>query len=377
MRSLQWFPAAVLLTFTAAWAAGCSDDEPPPSSTSTTSASSGGGDGGAGGAGGAGGTGGAMMVCENAPEALVVGTPATFEGTTEGGGDDFSSFCGDTTPASDAPDVVYSFTIPEAGTLTLTAVAASGSSLQPALDVRTVCELAELCAAPANGTATLLGVAYPGTIHVIVDGASGTSGAFELTADLQLAACGDGVVNPGEECDPGAGVQGDPCIDPGQAGECSFIPPLPEQESCPGEVVAVPLGATLLAADEGHFTFGYEDDADGSCAMQMGGDDRVYQLVPAADGMMTVSIGYEADGMTPTCDVGVTLPGCWPRVLYARSDCADPGAEVACALDTLQPMAPESITFPVTAATPVFVFVDGYDVQDYSHGTYNLHLDLQ
>jgi hypothetical protein len=137
------------------------------------------------------------------------------------------------------------------------------------------------------------------------------------------------------------------------------------------------MGATLLAADQGQFIYGYADDADGSCETLMGGDDRVYQLVPAAAGTMTVRIGFEPDGVTTSCSVDVASPGCWPRVLYARSDCADPTAEIACALDPLQPMAPATISFPVTAGTPAFVFVDGYDDQDYSHGTYNLHIDLQ
>ena len=378
MRSFQWLPAAALLTaFTGTWAAGCSDDEEPPSTASTTTTSSTGGPGGAGGAGGSGGAGGAgggMMVCDNPPQALVPGRPVTLDGTTDGQGDDFSSFCGDSTPASDAPDVVFTFTLPEAGTLKLTAVAASGSSIEPALDVRTVCDVAEFCASPADGMAFLALGFGAGTVHVIVDGAPGTSGAFALTAQFDLPVCGDGVVNQGEECDPGIALPDDPCVDPGQPDGCSYVQPLPEQESCPGEVIAVPMGATVVA---GHFLYGYEDDADGSCEALMGGDDRVYQLVPAADGTMTVTIGLEIDGVTPTCEVAVSSPGCWPRVLYARSDCADPVAELACGLDPLEPMAPQTISFPVTAGTPAFVFVDGYDDQDYSHGTYNLHIDLQ
>jgi hypothetical protein len=160
-------------------------------------------------------------------------------------------------------------------------------------------------------------------------------------------------------------------------GECLFETPLPEQEACPGEVIDVPAGTTILAEDQGHHTFGYADDYEGSCALLPGGDDRVYQLVPQATGAMTVSVGYEPDGTTPTCEISVDDPGCWPRVLYARSDCADPASELACGLDQLEPMAPQVLSFPATAGVPVHVFVDGYDDQPYSHGTYNLRIELQ
>lgn len=383
MRSIQWLPVGALLAASAmAWSAGCSDDSDTQTSTSTTttSTSSGGGqggEGGAGGEGGSGGQGGAMMVCNGTPTALNDGEPVTMPGTTDGQGDDFASFCGDTTSTSDAPDVVFTFTLPAEGTLRLTAAATAGSTLQPSLDVRTECEQAKFCAESQGGTATL-GVAVPaGPIYVVVDGVPGTSGAFDLTALFTLPACGDGVVNPGEDCDPGAGAPGDACVDPGLTGECTYIPPPANQDMCPGEVINVSAGLTLLAADQGHFNYGYADDAAGSCAIEMGGADRVYQLVPAVSGTLTASIGYEEDGATSICDVNVADPGCWPRVLYARSTCADPASEIACALDPLQPMAPEEISIPVTAGTPVYLFVDGYDGQAYSHGPYNLIVDLQ
>lgn len=377
MRTRFWLPIACVAAAAWAGAAGCSDDGDGSSSTgpttTTTTTSSGGGEGG----GGAGGAGGGASACDDPAQALAVGEPLTLDGTTEGAADSFSSTCGDTTAASDAPDAHFALTIAAAGTLRLDVSAAAGSALMPALDVRTVCEQAELCAAPAGGAASLAAHVEAGPLHVIVDGAQGTRGAFQLTAELSAPACGDGVVNPGEQCDPGAGVAGDACVDPGQPGECQFVTPQPEQETCPGEGVAVPLGTTVLAADQGHFTYGYADDHEGSCAEQPGGVDRVYQLIPQADGMMTVSVGFEPDGITPSCDIAVESPGCWPKVVYARTSCPDAASEVACGLDPLMPMAPQTLQIPVTSGASIFLFIDGYDAEAYSAGTFNLHVSLQ
>ena len=375
MRRAICIPIAWVMAAAGALAAGCDDDgsstSSSPTTTTTTTTSSGGGEGGAGGAGGG------AAECDSPAQALSPGEPLILEGTTEGAGDDFASTCGDTTPEADAPDAHYALAVSAPGTLRLSVTAASGSALEPALDVRSICEQAELCAAPGGGSAELAGHVEAGTIHVVVDGAGATSGAFQLTAELTAAACGDGVLNPGEACDPGPGAAGDACVDPGQPGECQFVAPLPEQESCPGEVVDVLPGATVLTADQGHFIYGYTDDHEGSCALQPGGVDRVYQLVPQASGQLTVGVGFEPDGVTPSCEVDLEGPGCWPRVVYARTSCADAASEIACGLDQLQPMAPQTLQIPATAGTPVFLFIDGFDGEDYSAGSFNLHLSLQ
>ena len=65
---------------------------------------------------------------------------------------------------------------------------------------------------------------------------------------------------------------------------------------------------------------------------------------------------------------------CWDRALYARTECSLPGSELGYS-DNGMPNV-EAIAFPVIAATPYFVFVDGYDDQPYSAGPFHLRIDL-
>jgi hypothetical protein len=144
---------------------------------------------------------------------------------------------------------------------------------------------------------------------------------------------------------------------------------------CPGTPVSIPLGTTILLASNGNSTVGFNNDFSGSCSLPPGGADRVYQLTPQVSGTMTVSVGFGADGVTSICDVNITDPGCWDRVLYARTACTDAATELACS--DVSATTVETITFPVTAGTPYFVFVDGFDDQSYSSGVFNLKITLQ
>src|SRR5262249_33661682 len=112
----------------------------------------------------------------------------------------------------------------------------------------------------------------------------------------------------------------------------------------------------------------------GGCPQTPGGRDRVFRLVPAASGAMTVKIGYEPDGMTHVCDVDLWGAGCWDMRLYARTDCADPATELDCS--DIAFITPEAIHIDVTAGVPVYVFVDGYDGSIWSTGPFNLEIRL-
>jgi hypothetical protein len=215
--------------------------------------------------------------------------------------------------------------------------------------------------------------AVAGTYYVVIDTVGDTEDTFTLTASATTAACGDAVVSPGEDCDPGAGVPGDGCFDPGDEGECTFEPPPENLDVCPGEGVEIEPGLTRLSAADGYSTDGFIDDYEGSCFLEVGGLDRVFMITPSASGMLDVSIGYEEDGQV-VCDLDVTDPRCWDQMLYARSTCDDEGvSELACSHDG---DGAQDISMLVDAGVPVYVFVDGYDAEDYSRGPFDLDLVL-
>ncbi len=237
----------------------------------------------------------------------------------------------------------------------------------------------------------------PGTYYVIVSGQPHTSGAFTLTATLSGASCGNGIVDPGEQCDPGTNPPAnDGCGAPGTANACQFIAAPAGEDKCPGQAIAVPAGKTMLLASQGMSTYGFVDDYFGTCSVAdgtkpapdggtasgnsdgTGGFDRVFQFTPTMTGTMTVSVGYEADGVTSSCASSQTAVGCWASVLYARSTCSSGSAELACALGLSgADIAPATISFDVTANTPVWVFVDGFNAATYSYGPFNLFVNLQ
>jgi hypothetical protein len=114
-----------------------------------------------------------------------------------------------------------------------------------------------------------------------------------------------------------------------------------------------------------------------------GGLDRVFQITPAASGTLSVSVGYQTDGVTPACNQATEVgPDCWLPVLYARTTCDDAATEIAssCTLGinmTLVTAIPATTSFAVTAHTPYWVFVDGFDDGDYSYGPFNLIVTLE
>ena len=136
-------------------------------------------------------------------------------------------------------------------------------------------------------------------------------------------------------------------------------------------------------------TYGYDDNYKPICTAQIagggrifdGGRDRVFEVVPAKSGTLTAAVGYELDGVTPTCSLNIFDPGCWAKIFYARSACASALAtsEVACSYSFLSPVDPgtNQLVLSVVQGVPVYLVVDGYDGRYYSYGTFNLHLKLE
>jgi hypothetical protein len=271
----------------------------------------------------------------------------------------------------------------------MTVTAAAGSMLKPAVVMRTTAcdkdDTPPFCFDLSPTSESIAMDLKAGNYWFIVSGQGGTNGAFHLTAALTTGVCGDGVVNPGEQCDLGTPwPMNSGCIPPGSAQQCQFMT---NNQPCPGHVVQVAANATNFLADTGNTT-GYMDNNssyinDGTCNTPgmpppagQGAPERVYQLMPMATGMMTVTVGNDTGNMKSFCAESNNMPtvDCWEYTLYARTNCSDTTTELACS----QPAAgPATITFPVTVGTPYFVFVDGLMNDNLSYGYYNLYVALQ
>ncbi len=331
--------------------------------------------GGAGGAGGGTTTGGdpdPSDVCPGESHSLVLdGTQVTLDGTTVGSTDSLDTCW--STPEADGGERIYAFDLSAPGNLHLTLT--HGADLDAALVVRSVCDDAagEYCHDVGEMGEAHSAYRTEQTLYVIVDAQGATAGDFQLIATLETNVCGDGILGGDEQCDVGLGVAGDGCVDPGEADECTSEVADAGSDLCPGEAIAVPAGASSMLASAGFSTNGFVDDYASSCEIEPGGADRVFVLTPAETGTLTVTIGTDATNTTSICADDQSDPACWDHMLHVRTTCDDMGTEVACADD----FDVEELTFAVTAATPVYLFVDGYDAGTYSRGPFNLHFDLQ
>jgi hypothetical protein len=310
------------------------------------------------------------------------GQSVAMMGDTTGAADDVQVFCAKVA----APDVTYSMTITAPGTLTLSLLDAVSVPWNGAFSVRKQgCLIdgnADFCAnlRPAGAGEVFKYAVEPGTYAVIVDGGdAGAAGQFTMTFALAAPVCGDGVRNPGEECDVGA-TSTDTC----DATTCLFKPAaVPSLEACPGFPVAIAAGEDKLI---GQFdTYNAHDDYNGACNHNYGGRDHVFQITPAASGTLYLDTGYDEVGHAycnnPTCWMGAwdCPAGCWNRVLYTRSTCANAATETACDHDRyLTKYVTADLSIPVTAGVPVFAFVDSLSDNEFGFcaGPYYLHARL-
>jgi hypothetical protein len=319
---------------------------------------------------------GGLDTCPGDAYTLAPGTTLQLEGTTSGAADDYVSCFGQT----GGNEVVFAFTLEEAGSLRLTLVDSSGFNAN--IVIRATCDSAtgELCL-PASGFGDVKSVARhfaAGTYFVLIDPLSGAGGDFDLIVSFGEPVCGDAILNPGEVCDVGPAVANDGCGNPGAGNECQLTVPPPGTDQCPGESIGVPSGASSLRAEDGYSTLGYADDAQGSCVVGTGGVERVLALEPAITGTLSVAIGRTDDDASWICQADNASPECWDQFLYARTDCASTDLldELDCA-DEFGLNRGEEISFDVIEGEVVYLFVDGFNSNARSRGPFNLHLDLQ
>jgi cysteine-rich repeat protein len=174
------------------------------------------------------------------------------------------------------------------------------------------------------------------------------SNADECLNTCKEARCGDGYAELGvEECDDGNQNNDDFCTN-----DCKITQP--PDFGCPGAAIGVKQGIdTSVTGDASKAA----DDTSGSCGGNAAGE-VVYQVTPDTNGELAITI----------TGVGATDP-----VLYVREGDCGFGSEVACANAT-GAGGKETVTVPVKAGVPVWVFADGTINQE---GQYGLDFHLK
>jgi len=156
--------------------------------------------------------------------------------------------------------------------------------------------------------------------------------------------CGNGVNDPGEECDDANTTPADGC-----SATCTNENP----DVCPGPAVPLPVGMFVIQGD----TTNANATAGGSPCGGVSSGDFVYAITPAQNGVLTATV--TANGFN--------------ELVYARSSCPGiNGQDIACSMGAV----PATISFPVQAGQVVYVFVDGYGGAG-QQGPFTLTLELQ
>jgi cysteine-rich repeat protein len=245
---------------------------------------------------------------------------------------------------------VHTFTPGTAGQLGVLTITLS-SATEHALYARSTCAdtTTELgCSdAPSTGAQEVLEVPVTGGEPVAVfvaASAAGEEGPYTLAYSFAPSVCGNGTVEFGEACDDGNTLPGDGC-----AADCTVeLAPF-----CTAASLAV-LGANSGDTTTGSTSF-TGDEANG-CLVDTAGREQLWRFIPLASGTLTLTLASDAD-------LGV----------YVRTDCESAASTVDCR-DLEIAGTVETLEVPVTAATPVFIFVDGFTATD--AGPYTLTLAM-
>jgi hypothetical protein len=297
----------------------------------------------------------------------------TLVGTTVGGTDSFKEWCGDTSSATSSPDVVYQVTLPETCSLTIRFAETS------AWDGAVIIRPANTCGSENMGSDTCMNGTtaqgeffaweFPaGTYSVIVDGgSSGQAGSYALDLICATPACGDGILNTGEQCDTGATDPSGVCGGPTSAHACQ-IAPLLGPETC-ARASSVPIhiapGATLIPADTSllYDSLSGTDEYAGSCSTPadpgMGAPEQIFQFVPDTDGTLSVTIGQDASG-NDYCQYPYMQPECFIHTMWFRESDCDTGTELACVQSNVVPDNDvNTLSIQVKAGNSYYLFVEG------------------
>lgn len=279
-------------------------------------------------------------------DAACAGALTATSGNTTTGTTVFGNSCIET-PGKTTVHTFTPGTTGQSGTLTVTLTSASEHGLY----ARSTCndQATELGCndAPSGGAQEVLQVPAVGgePVSVFVTASlAGEEGPYTLAYSFAVSVCGNGTIEPGEECDDGGTLPGDGCTPDCRADFASFC------------LAATPA---VLGPNSGNTTSG-PTLFSGSCLADPETHEQIWRFLPITTGTLNLELASDADfGM------------------YVRTDCASDASELDCADFEYGGAAggmPETLSVPVTAGTPVFIFVDGYAAEDV--GPYTLTLSM-
>lgn len=167
------------------------------------------------------------------------------------------------------------------------------------------------------------------------------------------SSCGNGKVDPGEECDDKNRTSGDGC-----SSTCKH------ESAGPGDLCSNAIEVALEQQDGGTL---YKASVPGSTSTLFN------QYAATCGGGSGADIVYKVTSPTVGRVVArVTAP--FQAVLSARTACGDLKTELACQDNTSSKTGASEVAFPVFANTPVYFFVDGFGG---SNGDFVLDVEVQ
>lgn len=189
--------------------------------------------------------------------------------------------------------------------------------------------------APEQGSCELVEGAVPRSFHIdgdtyFVIESLGNAGTVELTATFTPNHCGDGVIQGSEECDDGNKEIGDGC-DATCATEhfyttCQQAPELSEGVTV---VDTISMGTNMVE----------------STCSTTGEPEYLYVYTPAENGTLTLA-----------------LENAGPASLFVRNVCTAEPLDLSC--DVAADADPALLYVPAIAGSPLYVFVDGFDLAE-------------
>lgn len=271
----------------------------------------------------------------------------------------YAGSCASTT-SSQANDAVYAITAPVTGRLTTTVHADFSATLY----ARATC----LAATPEAGCSAKYAWTTPETmgvpvtkgdvVYVFVDGKlAGSAGTFTLHTNVTSAACGNGVVDGGEQCDDGNGKGSDGCSD-----TCQNEPVQYDTCAAPGVIALTSTSADTWTASVYGGTTNLNNNQSflPNVGCTSNGKDAIYTFAAPADGVASV---------TANSNFAITL-----GVRNAGTCPANTTATYPLACTQTLATVPAKLLFPVTKDQTYYVIVDSPLLTD--QGVFTLDVNV-
>jgi cysteine-rich repeat protein len=299
----------------------------------------------------AGAPGSAVDTCPGNPIAVIAGAPIIVDGDTTGAASDLKGKTGACAVGEGGPDHVYHLKPTGSGFLDIQ-VQGLGA-MNPLFYVRSTCtdEASQTACAPPLGAAKLvklqINVVAGHDYYVVVDGASGSAGKYELTLKLTTGSfCGDGKIDPGEACDDINKVDNDGC-----SPSCKAVNGDPAAADCTSPHPVHMWKGTTVTGTGSTTAYGNTFTKTGtSCIVSTNNlnlaPDHIYEVTAHAAGTLKVTL----TPTEPTFDMEIV----------ARKTCTDPNTQAAgmCS-NNANAGAVETMTYAIANGEKVYVAAEG------------------